>query len=109
MKPFDLDEAREGKEICTRSGRIARIVCFDASNEPYPIIALINDDEGREFVEAFTLEGKYSDDEDKSIKNALDLFMVDDENDTNACNMELILEKLESIEEIVGIINSRIK
>lgn len=108
MKPFDLDEAREGKDICTRSGRSARIICFDSNNDPYPIIALINDDEGREFVESFTTLGKYCEDE-KHNKHSLDLFMVDDSNDTQEFNIELVLEKLQTIEEIVGIINSRIK
>ena len=29
LKPFDLQKAREGKPVCTRDGRKARIICFD--------------------------------------------------------------------------------
>ena len=29
LKPFDLQKAREGKPVCTRDGRKARILCFD--------------------------------------------------------------------------------
>ena len=40
MKPFDLEAAKSGKPVCTRDGRKARIVCFDAKGDK-PIIALI--------------------------------------------------------------------
>lgn len=29
LKPFDLEAAKQGKPVCTRDGRKARIVCFD--------------------------------------------------------------------------------
>lgn len=41
MKPFNLEEAKAGKPVCTRDGREARIICFDVKNELYPIAALI--------------------------------------------------------------------
>ena len=40
LKPFDLEKAREGKPVCTRDGRKARIICFDAKGDK-PIIALV--------------------------------------------------------------------
>ena len=40
LKPFDLEAARSGKPVCTRDGRKARIICFDAQSEQ-PIIALV--------------------------------------------------------------------
>ena len=40
LKPFDLEAAREGKPVCTRDGRKARIICFDAKGDK-PIIALV--------------------------------------------------------------------
>lgn len=40
LKPFDLQKAKEGKPVCTRDGRKARIICFDAKGDR-PIIALI--------------------------------------------------------------------
>lgn len=30
LKPFDIQKAKEGKPVCTRDGRKARIICFDA-------------------------------------------------------------------------------
>ena len=43
MKPFNLDEAKAGKPVVTRSGRPVRILCWDA-NGPDPIVALIEYD-----------------------------------------------------------------
>lgn len=40
LKPFSLELAKQGKPVCTRDGRKARIICFDAKGEK-PIIALI--------------------------------------------------------------------
>ena len=40
LKPFSLEAAKAGKPVCTRDGRKARIICFDAKGEK-PIIALI--------------------------------------------------------------------
>ena len=40
LKPFDIQKAKEGKPVCTRDGRKARIICFDAKSH-YPIIALV--------------------------------------------------------------------
>lgn len=40
LKPFDLKAAKAGKPVCTREGRKARIIYFDAEGE-HPIIALV--------------------------------------------------------------------
>lgn len=40
LKPFSLEAAKAGNPVCTRDGRKARIICFDAKGEK-PIIALI--------------------------------------------------------------------
>lgn len=42
MKPFNLEAAKAGKPVCTRDGRKARIICFDAKCNK-PIVALIYD------------------------------------------------------------------
>lgn len=42
LKPFDLEAAKAGKLVCTRDGRKARIICFDAKCDK-PIVALIYD------------------------------------------------------------------
>ena len=42
LKPFDLQEAKEGKPVCTRDGRKARIICFDRINgDYYKIVACV--------------------------------------------------------------------
>ena len=41
MKPFDLELAKKGHPVCTRSGLGARIICFDRENSgKYPIVFL---------------------------------------------------------------------
>ena len=40
LKEFDLEAAKAGKSVCTRDGRKARIICFDAKGDR-PIIALV--------------------------------------------------------------------
>lgn len=60
LKEFDLEAAKQGKPVCTRDGRKARIICFDAKGNN-PIVALIYDckkeivlqylENGRSFVD----------------------------------------------------------
>ena len=44
LKPFDIQKAKEGKPVCTRDGRKARIICFDVKAKK-PIAALITNDD----------------------------------------------------------------
>ena len=55
LKPFDIQKAREGKPVCTRDGRKARIICFDRKGGT-PIVGLIQED-GFETVATFTESG----------------------------------------------------
>lgn len=66
MKPFNLEQAKAGKPVCTRYGRKARIICFDANIMPENknILALIRKDDGSEYVEYYTSNGKFSDSKD---------------------------------------------
>ena len=57
LKPFDLQKAREGKPVCTMDGRKARIICFDR-NDLYPIVALIECEDGKEIIGAYSKEGQ---------------------------------------------------
>lgn len=43
MKKFDLEAAKRGAAVCTRDGKQARIVCLDADNPLFLIIALVRD------------------------------------------------------------------
>lgn len=75
MKPFNLEEAKAGKPVCTKSGRKARIVCFDARNNQ-PIVALIEDADNRfEIAYNYDLHGKW----DEYEETARDLMMAEDE------------------------------
>lgn len=71
MKPFNLEEAKAGKPVCTRDGRPARIVEFNMKDENFPIIAIVSCDV-TEIVGTFTLQGSYYTD----IKSPKDLMMV---------------------------------
>lgn len=72
MKTFDLEKAKAGASVCTREGFRARIVCFDADNDRFPIVALLKVDNGKEYPISFTKEGRFSDGKADSSK---DLFM----------------------------------
>ena len=76
LKPFDLEAAKVGKPVCTRDGRKARIICFDAKGYR-PIVALIEvdceDDCTPEDVFLFTDKGYYN---CSSIASDYDLMML---------------------------------
>ena len=49
LRPFDLQKAREGKPVCTRDRRKARILCYDfKQNEEYPILVAVENKDGKE-------------------------------------------------------------
>lgn len=64
LKPFDLEAAKSGKPVCTRDGRKARIICFDR-NDLYPIVALIECEDGKEIIGAYSKDGQTEIDEIK--------------------------------------------
>ena len=57
LKPFDIQKAREGKPVCTRDGRKARIICFDWKSDT-SIVALIMGDNDREEIHSYYKNGK---------------------------------------------------
>ena len=62
LKPFDLEKAKDGKPVCTRDGRKARIICFDRrlfyKNVSYPILALVECSDGEDDVCGYNEKGK---------------------------------------------------
>lgn len=72
LKPFDIQKAREGKPVCTRDGRKARIICFDAKCDNSPIIALIENGKNEE-VHKFHKDGKLFglDEDEESFKDLM--------------------------------------
>ena len=60
--PFDLEAAKQGKPVCTRDGRRARIICFDAKRKDEKnIIALVpsKDYPGFEYLISYPNNGNY--------------------------------------------------
>ena len=73
LKPFNLEEAKQGKPVCTRDGSPARIVCFDRKSYR-PIVALAeNGSDENEYVMCYTDEGYYN---CKEIPTGCDLMMT---------------------------------
>lgn len=76
MKPFDLEEAKAGKPVCTRAGRKVEIISFEHPIKGYPILAKVffgkDDYEKFTFTESgtFFVAGKESE---------ADLMMAEDE------------------------------
>ena len=76
MKPFNLEEARAGKPVCTRDGKKARILCTNLIRYNYCIVAaVINPDLKFEEVFLYTSKGEISEGAEKED----DLMMVEDE------------------------------
>jgi len=66
LKPFSLEAAKAGKPVCTRDGRKARIICFDAK-DTQPIIGLYEkniDGIVREYLCSYHTDGRMYDDQD---------------------------------------------
>ena len=70
LKPFNLQKAKEGKPVCTRNGRKARIICFDRDWDMH-IVALVSDPLG-ESVHYYLSNGKV----DFDKQNDEDLMML---------------------------------
>lgn len=62
MKEFDYEKAKAGAPVCTRDGRPARIICWDANakwdDDKFPIVALIDDDVDGEVAQTYTTDGR---------------------------------------------------
>lgn len=59
MEQFSLDKYLKNptRPIVTRDGRSVRIVCTDGRYENYPIVALVENEDGKKDVETYTIEG----------------------------------------------------
>lgn len=73
MKPFDLDEYKKNpsRELVTRDGHKARIICTDRVYDIYPIVALIQIGD-QEIIQSYTELGH----EIHGAANPLDLFFA---------------------------------
>ncbi len=60
MKPFDIEKAKQGHQVCTRDGKKVRILCYDMKVYPdLPILAIVENGD-REIISAYHLNGEYS-------------------------------------------------
>lgn len=76
MKPFNLEEAKAGKPICTRNGYKARIICADLKVPDFHIVAAVWDSiSEREDVFAYTDKGEHC----EGTSSDFDLMMAEDE------------------------------
>ena len=76
MKPFNLEEAKAGKSVCTRDGRRVEILSFDNPNNGYPILARVFSDNTDYNDFMFTQEGYFFND---NREFGADLMMVENE------------------------------
>ena len=74
MKPFNLEEylANPSRKMVTRCGYSVRILCTDKKSS-LPIVALITDKNGEEFVGNYNSFGKYN---DSNYACSFDLFFA---------------------------------
>lgn len=76
MKPFNLEEAKAGKPVCTRDGRRVEILSFDNPNNGSPILARVFSDNTDYNDFMFTQEGYFFND---NREFGADLMMVENE------------------------------
>ena len=99
MKAFDLNAAKRGAAVCTRSGGNVRIICFDRICRTFPIIALRINSDDEEYTASFTIDGRRF----STSETDGDLMMRDDD----------YLEKLERgeyhIEDKLEMVDSTVK
>lgn len=76
MKPFDLEEAKAGKPVCTRDGKKVEIISFEHPIKGYPILAKVffGKDDYEEFI--FTESGTFF---VAGKESEADLMMAEDE------------------------------
>ena len=80
LKPFDIQKAIEGKPVCTRDGRKARVICFDRvtnSTNEYTghLIVLVTNPNGDEQSFYYTEKGNLAG-EDEYDNQKWDLMML---------------------------------
>lgn len=55
---FDLEAAKSGAPVCTKSGNNVRILCYDRKNINYPLVGLVETLNGEESMVSWTNEGR---------------------------------------------------
>lgn len=73
LRPFNLEDAKAGKPVCTRDGRKARIICFD-KKAGRPIVVLVEGGDGNGEYVIFCDDGGYYN--CKEMPDGSDLMMI---------------------------------
>ena len=60
MRKFNINKARAGDDVCTKSGVPAKILLFDRDNDLFPLVVIINNKK----VCYYTIDGKFYKDKD---------------------------------------------
>lgn len=74
MIQFNLEEYLKNpkRKVITRNGEDVRIICTDKKDAVYPLIALITQDDGTEYLQTYLPDGRIS----EAINYIDDLFFV---------------------------------
>jgi hypothetical protein len=67
MKRFHLEKARSGGEVCTKSGKQAKILLFDRDSKSFPLVVIINNRK----VACYTAKGKFYADKNSDFDLAM--------------------------------------
>ena len=59
MREFNLEEAKAGKPVCTRDGREARIICFDAKAKEQIVALVTTGRKKQETSFSYNVNGRY--------------------------------------------------
>ena len=77
MKKFNLEEyLRNPRDLVTRNGRKARVICKDRVSKACPLVVLVTMEDGEEIPFTYHTDGKFYHDESE-----LDLFFVPEEHE----------------------------
>ena len=72
LKPFDIQKAKDGKPVCTRDGRKARIICFDRKGyNMFPIVALIMNGDRESDIYTYRPNGTWDNSGNESDKDLM--------------------------------------
>ena len=116
LKPFDIQKAREGKPVCTRDGRKARIICFDRKGyNMFPIVALIMNGDRESDIYTYRPNGTWDNSGNESDKDLMMLpekkegwiNIVKTEDGGYCCKGEVHSDYNDTINENINVLDKR--
>lgn len=55
MKKFNIEKAKQGNLVVTKSGKEAKILLFDRDNAKFPLVVIVENKD----VACYTIDGKF--------------------------------------------------